>query len=553
MNSRTVTADKRYLLLPLTGVGGWFVAPEKMQYLSIYSDGRKTEAYEIQLSGDPAFWGAVYLDAYKGREITVTLENGDESLLEMVKLSDETAEGAKLYREPGRPLIHFTPARGFMNDPNGLTYYRGTYHFFGQLNPYGLSMGNTHWMHAVSTDLMHWEEKPYALLPDEMGRMYSGGGVVDTENTSGLKCGDDDPIFLFYTAAGCKTRWAQGVPFTICCAYSLDGGNSFVKYSGNPLFPHQSWLNRDPKVLWNPDDREWMLMFYRDGDRYTLFFSKDLLHWEEGETVRGYNSAECPDMFYLNLDGDPEKRKLVLWFCSDNYQVGTMRNRRFCPEAGVVDGPSHQLYSDFPNHARTAGGYASQTFTNLPEGRVVQFGWLMVHPQGESFVSSMTVPNELKLVSTPKGMRLSVLPVKELETMEEKRFAFVNRGLEEFSRIPRDAFGEAFELDLTLTCRPDQVHAISVKNVLIVYDAHLGRLILPSGAYEVSMPEGKFELKVIADRTSLEIYTGDGLFNTAVKSLAPGSPWEAPLKVVYVEPDTGVDCTVRSFKSMWDK
>ena len=157
MKRRKIIADRKYLLLPVSGEGGWFQPADRLQTLSIFHKGALAEEYELILSETPCCWSPLYLERYAGEELELCLEGGGEDLLDLLELSDELKDRDTLYREPMRPLAHFSPMHGFMNDPNGLFYYQGTYHYFSQLNPYGLGVGNTHWLHAVSRDLMHWK------------------------------------------------------------------------------------------------------------------------------------------------------------------------------------------------------------------------------------------------------------------------------------------------------------------------------------------------------------------------------------------------------------
>ena len=109
-----------------------------------------------------------------------------------------------------RPDLHYTPKSGWINDPNGLVYAGGKYHLFAQYGPEP-QWGDIHWSHAVSSDLIHWQDLPLALAPDSLGMVFSGSAVYDNGNTSGLGTGGRAPIVAMYTSHGCHEQQSLAV------------------------------------------------------------------------------------------------------------------------------------------------------------------------------------------------------------------------------------------------------------------------------------------------------------------------------------------------------
>ena len=222
------------------------------------------------------------------------------------------------YKEPHRPQAHFSPPSMWMNDPNGMFYYDGTYHLFYQHYPDSTVWGPMHWGHATSKDLVHWDNHPIALYPDSLGYIFSGSAVVDKNNTSGFKQGDEDPIVAIFTyhdpigeQAGRNDFQSQGI------AYSNDGGYSWNKYAGNPVVPNPGIRDfRDPKVIWHELSQRWVMIFAA-WDHVKIYTSPDLKSWSLASTFGqeiGTHAGvwECPDLFPLMIKGTDTQKWVML-------------------------------------------------------------------------------------------------------------------------------------------------------------------------------------------------------------------------------------------------
>ncbi|WP_143671791.1 glycoside hydrolase family 32 protein, partial [Streptomyces caniscabiei] len=208
------------------------------------------------------------------------------------------------YSETYRPQFHFTPEKNWMNDPNGLVYYKGEYHLFYQYNPSGNSWGDMSWGHAVSPDLVHWRELPLALSHDDEEMVFSGSAVVDENNTTGFGTRKNPPMVAVYTSHD-KTTGTQAQSL----AYSADRGRTWTKYQGNPVIDIGSRDFRDPKVQWYAPTKSWLMTVSLSAEHKVRFYSsKNLKDWtqlsEFGPAGATGGVWECPDLFPLAVDGD---------------------------------------------------------------------------------------------------------------------------------------------------------------------------------------------------------------------------------------------------------
>ena len=336
-----------------------------------------------------------------------------------------------------RPKYHFTPKYGWMNDPNGLIFWNGTYHMFYQHNPNGLQWAHMHWGHAISSDLLHWEHLPVALCPDEDGDIFSGSCIFDKDNVSGLGTKENPPLLAFYTSH----RMEDGREMQ-CVAASTDG-ICFVKYEGNPVIPASPIApeltgiqpdtgndgrkafspTRDPFVFRNPVTGGFSLCLTTE-KTVCFYSSENLLSWEKtGEfSLPPYafqGMIECPCVFFADVFG---KKKAVLILSMDSpkeeyskfpkdalphsrlmqYFVGTFDGMKFTADIEQNQPILMDTGRDF---------YAGNLFagTDFP----ILIAWLgnskesMELPtEAEGFRGVMSYPRKLELIKTPEEYRI---------------------------------------------------------------------------------------------------------------------------------------------------
>ena len=401
------------------------------------------------------------------------------------------------YRELHRPQFHYTVKKGWINDPIGLVFYQGEYHLFNDHNPFSCRFpgGKTdgeqsHWSHAISTDLVHWKHLPIAVHPDVNGACWSGSGVVDWKNTAGFQKGKEPPLVLVYTSAG-KT-------FGQSLVYSNDCGRTWNKYEGNPVLKQIAPNNRDPQVFWHEATKKWVMVLYVRKGIANFFTSNDLKKWTPTSEVRLAGFRECPDLFELPLDGDKTKTKWILYDAPFNYSVGTFDGEKFTPEAGPFRG---DLGRNF---------YAAQSWHNTKDRRI-QIAWMRggKYP-GMPFNQQMSFPCELTLRTFPEGIRLCREPVKEIGVLRTKQHAFTNKLLKPSENLLRDMQGELFEIKAEIELDGATSFGLRARGEAIDYDV-AAKTVKALGAKGPLEPiNNRIKLHVLVDRATLEVFGNDG-------------------------------------------
>jgi len=520
---------------------------DRLVRATIKLKGTPLDRFTINLAEkDPSFWVFFDVSSYQGKTLTVEIQNVPQGIsgqsqpnpikpaetalisikgLNMIFADSMFPGQDSLYMERDRPQVHFSASRGWVNDPNGLIFYNGEYHMFFQHNPYGWQWGNMHWGHAVSKNLIHWQQLNEAIFPviDESitGRgdaAFSGSAVVDPLNTAGFRRNGIDPLIAIYTSTG------RGE----CLKISYDNGRTFEDYEGNPVLVHNG---RDPKVFWYEPDKNWVMVVWNSGlpkklstgvevsiRQHSIYTSPDLKNWTYQSGVSGF--FECPELFKIPLEGEPGVSKWVMYDAYGRYIVGDFDGKRFTIE---------QHFTKYEH----GGGYfyASQIFNNSPDGRIIQVGWgrNITHP-GMPFNQAELFPSELRLRKTKTGYRLCPTPIPEIRILYKNSMEIKDKILQsgESIGLPVDA-----EVPLHIIAEFERGDAPITLNILGYELRHdnewmfatnppleqLEKSVKPAGPFPpptpnapvIYVPESDiFKIEAIVDKNILEFYVNDG-------------------------------------------
>lgn len=353
-----------------------------------------------------------------------------------------------------RPNFHFTPKKAWMNDPNGMFYLNGTYHLFFQHTPFQSvpDFGKMHWGHAISKDLIRWEELTPALAYDDKGAIFSGSAVVDKDNISGFGDGKNVPVVAIFTYHDMKKEKAGEIDAqSQAIAYSLDSGKTWTKYSNNPVLKNPGIKDfRDPKVFWDTKRKQWV-MGVAAQNRQHFYASKNLKDWtflsEFGKDVGGHGGVwECPDLFPIKVKGTNEEKWVLIVNINPGGPNGGSAAQYF---VGDFDGKTFKMDDIFTKQLEKEkvvwldsgrDNYASVTFNNIPDNKRIIIGWMSnweyanVVPT-ETWRSSMTIARQLELQKVNSSYRLLFQPVKELANYRSVNFKKESTVINEETKI----------------------------------------------------------------------------------------------------------------------
>jgi fructan beta-fructosidase len=447
------------------------------------------------------------------------------------------------YNEPWRPQFHFTPQKNFMNDPNGLDFYKGEYHLFYQYNPQGTEWGHMSWGHAVSADMLHWKNLPLAI-PEVPGQymIYSGSAVVDWHNATGLCSSADsrDPscLIAIYTAAGTNIQRQN-------LAFSNDRGRTWKEYEGNPIADLKQPDFRDPKVFWYEARKKWVMVAVLADERKAVFFdSRDLKNWTFRSSFEIENNDkgqwECPDLFELLVDGNSQNKKWVLVVNRNpgapaggngtRYFVGSFDGTHFVNETLA----SQELWADYGKDF-----YATNSFSDLPQtdGRKIWIGWISNWQYANReptaiWRGAQSLPRELSLMQFPEGIRLVQKPIAEAKGLRERdllQLSNVSIPMAMQAMHLANVRGETLEIEAEFSL--DDVKEVGFRlrkgrgeetllgftpenNEVFVDRTRSGMVSFApefSGRYKAILRQNsRLKLHVFLDRSSLEIFLNDG-------------------------------------------
>ncbi|MFC0772391.1 glycoside hydrolase family 32 protein [Terrimonas alba] len=408
------------------------------------------------------------------------------------------------YNQVLRPQVHYTPITGQIADPTGLIRYKGKYHLFYMYDEWSKRRrDNKNWGHAISDDCIYWEQLPPITNTIIDNRPGSGSGIIDWNNTLGLRTGADKTMAVFYTDYG------RGV----CLAFSTDAGKTWVRHKKNPVIPAKE-NRRDPNVFWFKPDQSWRMVIY-DFPGFSFYKSDNLLDWQFLSKLDGF--FECPDMIEMPLDGNKQNKKWVLIDGNGSYYVGEFDGIRFKPI-----GEKHSLGEE--TVLNTSGGrtnyytkdiYATQTWKQSYEGDgpFYQLAFMMINEppfHDRIWSQQMIFPVELSLKTINGRIVLCRNPIDGIKQLRYDPHAWQNLAIKPGIKLMEEIKGDVFEIIATIDLGKSKEIVFDIRGEKIIYNSSLQELSFMGAKEKITPANNQVKLRFIVDRNSIEIYANEG-------------------------------------------
>lgn len=461
----------------------------------------------------------------------------------VLRLSTEEVAGEQHYRQRHRPQYHYSPMQGFIGDATGMVYYKGQYHLFYMYDQWHHER-RTHkrWGHAVSPDMVHWEEKPPVLDTLVDNRPGSGCGLIDWNNSLGLaQPGRERPLIIFYT------HYDKGTSI----AYSYDNGESWTRHPSNPVLEGDS--HRDPLVFWYEPDNSWRMVRYEDQSpdkkRFSFYKSENLLDWEL--LSQFWDVYECPDFVRLPVENSDEPDRWVLIDGNGTYFVGDFDGTEFT----VLPNTGRQRV----DHGAL---YATQSWkkTRFGGSPPVQMAWLRyprefhgtTDPQRRlTWWGQQSFPCSLHLRRDGTAIKLCRRPIEELKNLHESQGKWLDKNL-----VPGDVLLSGLEVapcEIVLTAKvsPSATLTLTAGVSEITWSPSSGMVVCDGKEAPYNPDDDTLRLQCLLDRSSIEVFLGNGETTISL----PSFDWsqEGKLSLEVSGGDAHIDrLECNTLRSIWE-
>ena len=408
------------------------------------------------------------------------------------------------YNQPLRPQVHYTPISGQIGDATGLVRYKGKYHLFYMFDEWSKQRrDNKNWGHATSDDCIYWEQQPHITNSVIDNRPGSGSGIVDWNNTLGLRTGVEKTMVVFYTDYG------RGVSI----AFSRDAGKTWIRHKNNPVLPGKEGT-RDPNVFWYKSDQSWRMVIYEQPG-FSFYKSTDLVNWQFLSKMDGF--FECPDFMQMPVDGKEENKKWVLIDGNGAYYIGEFDGTKFIPGTKKQPLGQETLLNNSGGHPNyyTKDFYASQAWKQSYEGDgpFFQLAFMMVKgapTHDRTWSQQMIFPVELTLKTINNEVRLCRNPIDGIKQLRYDPKFWKDLVLKPNENPLEKIDGDVFEMTVDIDLGKSKEIVFDIRGEKAVYSTTDKQLLFMGDKSPLIPKNNKIKLRFIIDRNSVEIYGNEG-------------------------------------------